>query len=486
MQEKTMLTALCLPSLQASSADSVDESVLRDYPAELHWTHTDWTCAAEQFRADLQKIHSVSLLSGKKGIVLRRDSFLPREGYRILAEEEALSVSASTVEGLNRAFATLLQLVEKTPAGFRFPMGLIQEEAGCAYRGLMIDLGRFWHPLERLLDYVDLCHFYKIGMLHLHFSEGERYTLPCDAYPLLPTPGYHYTKEEIARLTDYAYAKGVSLMPEIEVPGHCIPFQQAYPELFGSSGVLRMNEKVWEALRTIFGEVCQLFPHSSWIHIGGDEAAVQNWRNCPETMAYARENGFSVEEENAELPEQLYTHFVVRMTNIVRNFGKIPVVWEGFHAEGNGELSKDVVVMSWENYYQTTPDLLQGGFRVVNCSWRPMYVVAPEVAWNEQDILNWTIYYWDHWWEKSFAKDGFAVEPSDQILGGQICAWGDNLMKYLPEDQPKGLEEEFLLVRRHLAACAEKTWNIRSALTVEDFRSRFRRLDGFFDRLVRR
>lgn len=485
MQNTNMLSAPCLPSVQIALTPATEECMLREYPAEFHGADTEWTCAAERFQADLQKIHAVSLVSGKKGIVLRRDSFLTKEGYRILADEDCVALSAATLEGLNHGLATILQMLEKTENGFRFPQGLIEEEAGCPYRGLMIDLGRFWHPLSRLLDYVDMCHFYKISMLHLHFAEGERYTLPSDVFPLLPTKEYHYTKEEIAELVAYAHAKGVTLMPEIEVPGHCNPFQNAYPDLFGTTGVLRVEEDVWAALRSLFQEVCDMFPYSSWIHIGGDEAAVQNWRNCSDTIAYAARNGFDVSSENTEFLQELYTHFIAKMTDIVLDLGRFPVVWEGFHAAGNKEISKDVIVMSWENHYQTTPDLLKGGFRLVNCSWRPMYIVPPECAWNEQDILNWNIYFWDHWWDQSFAQNGIHLEPTKQILGGQICAWGDNLIQYPPEDQQKGLDEEFCLVRRHVAALAEKTWHIHSTLTIHEFRDRYSKLDAYLERLIR-
>ena len=100
------------------------------------------------------------------------------------------------------------------------------------YRGLMVDLGREFHPFSCLLRYLDLCYFYKINKFHLHLTDGPLYTLPSKSLPKLPNEGASYTKDEISFLVNYAQERCIELIPEIEVPGHCRHLIETYPEIF--------------------------------------------------------------------------------------------------------------------------------------------------------------------------------------------------------------------------------------------------------------
>ena len=102
----------------------------------------------------------------------------------------------------------------------------------CSYRGMMVDLARNWHDFTYLISYVDMCYYYKISVLHLHFTDDQSYTLPSKRFPKLSTKGRSYTPEQIEALNQYAEARGIQLMPEIDVPGHCISFQKEYPDIF--------------------------------------------------------------------------------------------------------------------------------------------------------------------------------------------------------------------------------------------------------------
>ncbi len=120
-----------------------------------------------------------------------------------------------------------------------------------------------------------------------------------------------------------------------------------------------------------------------------------------------------------------------------------------------------MIVIAWESYYQPANYLAASGFTLINCSWKPLYIVTPGTHWTPAEILDWNPWTWQHWWEKSAAyPDGFSI-PRNQttVLGGQICAWGDVIAGY--EDYVKGIEEEKVLVAERLPALCQRTWNCR-------------------------
>lgn len=145
---------------------------------------------------------------------------------------------------------------------------------------------------------------------------------------------------------------------------------------------------------------------------------------------------------------------------MIFDLGKTPVVWEGFGKEYNDRISKDVIVICWESYYQTAIDLAKSGFTIINCSWKPLYVIWHGRHWSPEEIMAWNPWRWDHWWEKSYAfPDGYEI-PKDAttVLGGQLCAWGDFLREY--DDWKTGAEEELVLLEERLPALCKKLINL--------------------------
>ena len=127
----------------------------------------------------------------------------------------------------------------------------------------------------------------------------------------------------------------------------------------------------------------------------------------------------------------------------------------------NGMVSKDILVMSWENYYQTTPDLIDADFRVINCSWNPMYVVEPSFKWDPTDIYNWSIYRWIPVHPESpYKGQTLELPPSSSVLGGQLLAWGDQIIVGYEDSFLGVLAERDALIAR-LPYLAENTWNVQ-------------------------
>lgn len=420
------------------------------------------------------RIHGVEFENAKGGIALYTDLGLAKGEYRIECDADGVKAYACEKDGAVNALATLLQLICPDGEHVDLPCVKIYDKPDCEYRSLMVDLARQWHDFETLFEYVDLCWLYKVKYLHLHFIDTQSYTLPSDVFPKVSTEGRHYTKEQIKELNEYAHARNVELIPEIEVPGHAAAMVNAYPELFANTleqndgdeadpTAFKTNFKnniicvgkpgIMDNIKKLVREIIAMFPYSKYLHIGGDEAEINEWNYCTDCKKYMAEHGIDGVRE-------LYTHFTKLMTDLVLDLGRTPIVWEGFPKEGNEAISRDVLVIAWESYYHLAPDLVSEGFNIVNASWQPMYI-TPGRRWTPEDIMAWNVYNWNHWWPKSEARlNPIHLQPTKQVKGGILCAWECTY------------EQEIDAVRANLAALAERTWNIRRYADDAQFREK--------------
>jgi hexosaminidase len=433
----------------------------------------EWQVYADAFADLAEKVHGVTFEAAEGGIRLcRKEQFASGEYY---IEGADAVLYASDDAGITYALSSLLQMLECENGNLTLPTCDIQDKPDSPFRALMVDLSRQWHPFERLFEYVDLCYLYKINYLHLHFIDTQTYTLPSDVFPLLPTEGRSYTKEQIAELNAYALTRHVELIPEIEVPGHAAAMVNAYPELFANTPDGESSENsytlvndthknniicigkpgIMDNIKKIVCEILEMFPHSRYLHIGGDEATISDWETCRDCKRYMKEHGIP----NVR---HMYSRFVKDMTDLVLALGVTPIVWEGFPKEGSEDISRDVLVIAWESYYQFAPDLLEAGFDLINASWQPLYIVpSKRRRWDYKDILAWNVYNWQHWYPKSEAHlNPIHVQPTEKVKGGLLCAWECTY------------EQEIERVRENLAAMSERTWNIRRYAEDEEFREK--------------
>ncbi len=435
-----------------------------------------WRGDIELFALQFQKALRVELTCGEDGIEAVYDPDLAPNEYIIDTMGDAFILRASHKEGLMYAFASAIQLVDIEEGRIVAKKVFLQDHPDKEYRSLMVDLSRNWHPFHQVLKYVDLCFLYKVNYLHLHFIDDQRYTLPSSHYPNLPTKGESYTEEQIRELNDYAEARGIHIVPEFECPGHARSITSAYPEVFanvsdgegeglmsemgapisGQSLLCAGSEKAFSATLSLLKEVSDLFPHSEYLHIGGDEAAISLWNACPHCRAYMEKNGIKDVYE-------MYSEYVGKVTDYVLSLGKTPIVWEGFPKAGSERISKKVVVIAWESHYHFADELLEEGFTILNASWQPLYLV-PSMAlrWTPDNILSWNVHSWEHWWPHSRAKlNPIHVPATDKVRGSILCAWE---MTY---------EQEVGRVMENLIAMNERVWNVTRAHGNEEYHSAF-------------
>jgi len=417
----------------------------------------------------------------KGGIELYRDDSLKSGEYR-LEHTDALKAYASDYEGMCYASASIVHLLASKKTGFNLPELKIFDYADKEYRGFMIDLARQWHPFRQLLSYVDLCFLYKIKYLQLHFMDNQLETLPSKAFPDLATKGKHYTFDQIEKLNEYAKKRGIILVPEYECPGHATQFTKIYPEVFGNkydegvegihtlpggikvsvtSLICAGSEKCTDATKAILKEIADMFPDSPYIHIGGDEAAIGLWNSCETCRNYMKEKGIKDEHE-------LYCEYVGRIAEYVLSLGKTPIVWEGFSKEYSHYIPKKTIVIAWESLYNYSYDLLADGFKVINASWKPMYIVpvsfnALDIArdkalFGTKEILDWNIYSWSNWLPASKSTlNPIRISPTDDIIGAMMCSWEQTY------------EQEINKVMENLLTMSERVWNIERVCTYDEY-----------------
>ncbi|MFF2571329.1 beta-N-acetylhexosaminidase [Streptomyces sp. NPDC058084] len=307
---------------------------------------------------------------------------LGEEGYGLTVGPEGVLLRAARTAGLLRGVQTVRQLlpyealsadrpVTGGPAGLDLPGVEITDVPRHAWRGAMLDVARHFQPVTYLRRYVDLLALHKLNVLQLHLTDDQGWRMPVAAYPRLTEVGGRraesmigpagssrfdgrphsgaYTRGELAELVAYASARGVTVVPEIGVPGHVRAALAAYPELGNRPGrrldvwtrwgvcpnVLGVGDHVLDFFRTVLDEVTDVFP-SPYVHIGGDECPTTEWEHSPAAVARAA-------REHLSGPRELHGWFLGRVADHLVRAGRRPVAW----AETGTTLPLDCVVMSW-------------------------------------------------------------------------------------------------------------------------------------------
>jgi len=436
-------------------------------PAAVYTEHQPWQEFLNTFCTIFTKLYDTDCKIARGGVRLVYDPLVKADAYTLDADDEIV-ICASTDSGICYGMATAFQAFSVKGGSIECEKVHIDDYPDKPYRSVMVDLARQWHPMRQVIKYVDICFMLKINVLHLHFIDDQSYTLPSRVYPELSTKGRSYSFEEIEYLNDYASSRGITLVPEFEAPGHAKALTSAYPEIFKvdidgdeptivteSGAVVKADNIVcarpeaFDAINKLLEEICQMFPSTPYIHIGGDEANIKVWNHCKDSVKFMKDNGLADEQE-------LYAEFDARVAQMVLDLGKTPIVWEGFSAKGAERMPKETIVIAWESHYNLAPDLLEQGFKIINASWQPMYIVPNlRLRWGINEILDWNVYNWQHWWEHSPARDNpINIEPTDDCLGGILCVWECTF------------EQEIARACENSTALAERTWNA-GALTRE-------------------
>ena len=317
------------------------------------------------------------------GIRFVTDESLPAEGYELNVDGEGIEVRASQFPGFLYALQSLEQLLpaavygtEPAPdAAWEVPCVKIADAPRFAYRGMHLDVAR--HFFSVVKRYIDVMAIHKLNTLHWHLTDDQGWRIEIKRYPELTavgsirkatvvrkewgtydgTPyGGFYTQDEIRDVVKYAADRGVTVIPEIDLPGHMLAALTAYPELGCTGGPYEVwgrwgvaddvlcpgREKTFEFLEGVLTEVMELFP-SEYIHIGGDECPKVRWEKCPRCQAKIRQLGLKDDGEHTA-EHYLQSYVTDRIGKFLAQHGRRIIGWDEIL---EGRAPSDAVVMSW-------------------------------------------------------------------------------------------------------------------------------------------
>ncbi|WP_435315247.1 family 20 glycosylhydrolase [Cellulophaga fucicola] len=404
-------------------------------------------------------------------IIIKYNKDFKDNTYTITVDK-TITLEANSFGSITNAVATLVQLIKINEGGPYIPYVTINDGSDLEYRAVMLDLARFWHPIETIKETIDLLWLYKIPYLQLHLSDNRRFTFPLKDFPKLNKLDEngnreYYTKEELKDIVEYAKDRGIAIIPEVDLPGHSEILWQTYPEVFGSLNsktnkpeqlyvVNIAKENTYKGVNTIIKELASVFYTSPFIHVGGDEVYLDKLKNVPEYQKYTKENGLTA-AANGD-PNELFCHFINKMNAMVKATGKKTIAWEGFHGIGAGNvvIDKDITIIVWNTTYNSPNNLLDNGYKIINSTWIPWYMVgAMNLAPSLERAYNWEVTDWAHW---NTNIEDIKVSYNSNILGGQISYWEQNHFKVIP------------VLKDRVPVLAERLWNKTATKGLEAFK----------------
>lgn len=433
---------------------------------------------------------------------------LGKEGYNLLINENGIIIKGNYA-GQFYAIQSLLQLLPSQIYGNKLskelklevPFVKIEDIPRFEWRGMHLDVSRHMFSVDSIKKYIDYLAFHKLNTFHWHLTDDQGWRIEIKKYPKLAEVsgyrnetiiGHHnsnpqkfdgekyggfYTQDEIRNIVKYAADRFITVVPEIEMPGHAIAALAAYPGLSCTGGPFEVrtswgisddiycagNEKTFEFLENVLSEVVELFP-SKYIHIGGDEAPKVRWEKCDKCQRRIKENNLNDEHE-------LQSYFITRIEKYLNSKGKQIIGWDEIL---EGGLAPNAAVMSWRGN--------EGGIAAAKSKHK--VVMSPT-----------SFCYFDYYQTEKVEEEPLAIggylpiekvysfnpvplelttEEAQYIIGVQANVWTE----YMPSFK----QVEYMAFPR-MSALAEIAWTKDSNKNFIDFNNRMDKQNNRFDAL---
>jgi hexosaminidase len=377
------------------------------------------------------------------------------ESYTLDITPSGAILNAPTPLGTLHGLQTFLHLVQATPTGYAVPAVSIQDKPRFPWRGLMVDVSRHFMPLDSLRLTLDGMEAVQLNVFHWHLSDNQGFRVESKKFPKLKSQGsdgHFYTQSEIRGFIAYARDRGIRVIPEFDVPGHCTAIFAAYPELASGPGPYQIErqwgvmdpamniteERTYTFLDALFGEMAALFP-DQYFHIGGDEVNGKQWDVNPAIQKFKRSHRI---KDNAGLQ----AYFNQRLLKIVTAHGKTMMGWDEILAP---ELPKNIVIQSWRGQ-QSLADAARQGYRGLLSNGYYIDLMYPASQHYAADPL-------------SGPAATLTPEEKRRVLGGEATMWTEYV-------SPENLDSR---IWPRTAAIAERLW---SGANTTDVNSMYRRL----------
>ena len=376
------------------------------------------------------------------------------ESYNLEINDQQAHLEAPTVVGALRGLETFLQLLQGDRDGYYLPAIKIQDQPRFSWRGLLIDVGRHYEPMEVLKRNLDAMAAVKLNVFHWHLTEDQGFRVESKKFPKLHTlgsDGLFYTQDQVREIIAYARDRGIRVMPEFDIPGHSTSWLVGYPELGSAPGPYKIErgagifepaldptrEQTYKFLDTFLGEMAALFP-DEYMHIGGDENEGKQWDRNPQIQAFMKEKG--IKDNHA-----LQAYFNQRVLKILQKHHKKMIGWEEIL---HPDLPKDAVIHSWRGP-ASLADAARKGYNGILSAGYYIDLMFPASQ---------------HYLADPIPPDtSLTAEEAKHILGGEATMWGEWV-------SPETIDSR---IWPRTAAIAERLWSPRNVNNVEDM---YRRL----------
>jgi hexosaminidase len=430
-----------------------------------------------------------------KGIQLLKDEFpdIGKEGYILKSSRKGVQISANEPNGLFYGVITLWQLFPTASMGksITIPAVQITDMPRFPWRGAHLDVGRHFFNVDFIKKYIDIIALHKMNVFHWHLTDDQGWRIEIKKYPQLTEIGAwrdetvighpwrdmvpvkydgirhggFYTQDEIKEIIEYAADRYITIVPEIEMPGHAQAAIASYPEL-GCTGekvkvkttwgispyIYNVDENTFKFLEEVLSEVIDLFP-SQYIHIGGDEALKDQWKASKKIQKQIKDLGLKDEHE-------LQSYFIKRIEEFINSKGRKLIGWDEIL---EGGLAPNATVMSWRGV-QGGIEAARQGHDVVMTPTTHCYLDYYQSQNTDQEPLAIGGYLpLDTVYNYEPVPSELSPDEAKHILGAQGNVWTEFIATtdYL----------EYMLLPR-LTAIAELTWTPKEMKNLDDFKKR--------------
>ncbi|WP_104023850.1 beta-N-acetylhexosaminidase [Vibrio hyugaensis] len=444
---------------------------------------------------ELERIHQFKLSSSNSGKILFKSNPTLDEGtYRLKISEESIKIEAGSSSGFTHACATLLQLMKHD--GHTNTMDVvcctIKDSPRFRYRGMMLDCARHFHSVEQVKRLINLLAHYKFNTFHWHLTDDEGWRVEIKSLPqltdigawrgidetiepqythLIQRYGGFYTQEQIKDVVAFAAQRGITIIPEIDVPGHCRAAIKSLPHLLIEAedkteyrSIQHYNDNVinpalpgsYEFIDKVLEEVAALFP-APYVHIGADEVPNGVWSKSPSCQALMEQLSYTDYKE-------LQGHFLRHAEDKLRKLGKRMVGWE--EAQHGNKVSKDTVIYSWLSE-EAALNCARQGFDVVLQPAQTTYLDMTQDYAPEEPGVDWAN---PLPLEKAYNYEPLAEVPADdpirkRIWGIQTALWCEII------NNPSRMD---YMIFPRLTAMAEACWTEKQHRDWTDYLSRLK------------